>query len=416
MPGPDAYAEGMPPSVIAVSAHLATILAAAVPLPPEEWTLEHARGRVLRHPVRAAVDVPGFDNSAMDGFAVRLDDLSAVPARLRVVADLPAGTSRNPALRPGEAARIMTGAPVPTDATVIVPFEDTRHGLDGSLSETEVLVAPRGPGAHIRRRGSDTRAGAVVVPAGVRLTAARIAAIAASGVPSVAVARAPRVAVISTGSELVAPGMPLEYGRIPESNSFLLAGLAEEAGAEVVLRASVGDDGEGPRAMVAEAERLGADVVVFSGGVSAGAYEVVKNSLADLLTFVQVAMQPARPQGFGRTPAGTLVFGLPGNPVSAAVSFEAFVRPGLRALEGDSGDDRSVIRLPLAERWRGRVDRLQYVPVRIDRADPAAWLAVPPAPGTGGSTRGLGDADGYAVIPPGERDLEPGDLVDVRLA
>lgn len=402
--------------MIAVSTHLAAILSAAEPLAAEQRPLAHARGRVLRHPVHAAVDVPGFDNSAMDGFAVRFADVETVPATLRVVADLPAGTSRNPALGPGEAARIMTGAPVPTDATAVVPLEDTRRGLDGSLSETEVLIAPRRPGAHVRRRGSDTPAGAVVVPAGVRLTAARIAAIAASGTASVEIARAPRIAVISTGSELVVPGMPLAHGQIPESNSFLLAGLAEEAGAEVVLRTSVGDEGDGPRASIAEAERLGADVVVFSGGVSAGAYEVVKNSLGDLLSFVQVAMQPARPQGFGRTPAGTLVFGLPGNPVSAAVSFEVFVRPALRALEGEIGDDRAAVRVPLAEGWRVRADRLQYVPVRLDRTDPAAWRAVPPAPGTRGSTRGLGDADGYAVIPPGARDLEPGDLVEVRLA
>lgn len=416
MPRPDAYAEGMPPSVIAVSAHLAAILSVVEPFAPEVRPLDRARGRVLRHPVHAAVDVPGFDNSAMDGFAVRVDDVATVPVTLRVVADLPAGTSQNPVLRPGEAARIMTGAPVPTDATAIVPFEDTRAGLADSLSETTVLAAPRGSGAHIRRRGSDTLAGTAVVAAGVRLTAARLAAIAASGTASVEVARAPRVAVISTGSELVAPGLPLRHGQIPESNSFLLSGLAEEAGAEVVLRASVGDDGDGPRASIAEAERLGADVVVFSGGVSAGAYEVVKNSLADLLSFVQVAMQPARPQGFGQTPAGTLVFGLPGNPVSAAVSFEVFVRPALRALEGEAADDRTVVRVPLAEGWRSRVDRLQYVPVRLDRTDPAAWRAVPPTPGTRGSTRGLGDADGYAVIPPGERDVEPGDLVEVRLA
>jgi molybdopterin molybdotransferase len=402
--------------VIAVSTHLAAILSAVEPLAAEQRSLRQARGRVLRHPVHAAVDVPGFDNSAMDGFAVRVDDVATVPVTLRVVADLPAGTSQNPALRPGEAARIMTGAPVPTDATAIVPFEDTRDGLVGSLSETTVRVAPRGSGAHIRRRGSDTPAGAVVVRAGVRLTAARIAAIAASGTASVEVVRAPRIAVISTGSELVAPGIPPAHGQIPESNSFLLAGLAEEAGAEVVLRTSVGDEGDGPRASIAEAERLGADVVVFSGGVSAGAYEVVKNSLGDLLSFVQVAMQPARPQGFGRTPAGTLVFGLPGNPVSAAVSFEVFVRPALRVLEGEVGDDRTVVRVPLAEGWRVRRDRLQYVPVRLDRTDPAAWRAVPPAPGTRGSTRGLGDADGYAVIPPGARDLDPGDLVEVRLA
>lgn len=401
--------------MIEVSTHLAAILSAVAPLAPEERALERARGRVLRYPVRAAIDVPGFNNSAMDGFAVRIADLTALPATLRVVADLPAGTSDDPALGPGETARIMTGAPVPTDATAIVPFEDTRDGLADSTSHTVVLTAPHGPGAHLRRRGSDTREGDVVVPAGVRLTAARIAAIAASGISSVEVAPAPRVAVVSTGSELAAPGSALRHGQIPESNSFLLAGLAEEAGAEVVLRASVGDEGDGPRRMIAEAERRGADVVVFSGGVSAGAYEVVKNSLGDLLRFDQVAMQPARPQGFGRTLAGTLVFGLPGNPVSAAVSFEVFVRPALRALEGDADLGRPALRVALAEGWRARPDRAQYVPVRLDRSDPTRWRAVPPVPGTRGSTRGLGDAEAYAVIPPGDRDLEPGDAVEVLL-
>lgn len=407
MPGPAAYAEGMP--VIAVSAHLAAILSAVVPLPAEERPLEHARGRVLRHPVHAAVDVPGFDNSAMDGFAVRVDDVATVPVTLRVVADLPAGTPRNPTLGPGEAARIMTGAPVPTDATAVVPFEDTRLGLDGSLSETEVLIASRGPGAHIRRRGSDTPAGAVIAPAGVRLTAARIAAIAASGTASVEIARAPRVAVISTGSELVAPGMPLRYGQIPESNSYLLAGLAEEAGAEVVLRASIADEGDGPRASIAEAERLGADVVVFSGGVSAGAYEVVKNTLGDLMRFDRVRMQPGKPQGFGSTLSGTLLFGLPGNPVSAAVSFELFVRPALGALEGAADLGRETLRVALAADRRARPERVQYVPVRLDRSDPACWTALPTAHGT----RGLGEADGLAIIPPSDRDLVAGDLVTV---
>ncbi len=230
--------------MIDVSEHLAAILEAVRPLVPESRDVASARGRVLRHPVSAAVDVPGFDSSAMDGFAVR--DLDA-PATLRVVADLPAGTDLDPPMDAGDAARIMTGAPVPTDATAVVPFEETARGLAGGLEPVEVVVAPRAPGAHIRRRGSDVRQGDLVVEAGVRLTAARIGAIAASGVGTVEVSRAARVAVVSTGSELVAPGAELRRGRIPESNSVLLAGLAEEAGADVVLRTSVDDEGDGPR-------------------------------------------------------------------------------------------------------------------------------------------------------------------------
>ncbi len=363
---------------------------------------------MLRHPVSAAVDVPGFDSSAMDGFAVR--DLDA-PATLRVVADLPAGTDLDPPMDAGDAARIMTGAPLPTDATAVVPFEETARGLSGGLEPVEVVVAPRAPGAHIRRRGSDVRAGDLVVEAGVRLTAARIGAIAASGVGTVEVSRAARVAVVSTGSELVAPGAELRRGRIPESNSVLLAGLAEEAGAEVVLRTSVDDEGVGPRHAIAAAEAAGADVVVFSGGVSAGAYEVVKNTLGDLMRFDRVRMQPGKPQGFGRSPAGTLLFGLPGNPVSAAVSFELFVRPALRALEGDVDLARAQVRVALAGGWRARPGKTQYVPVSLDRSDPQRWRATPTPRGT----RGLGEAEGLAVIPSRDDDLAPDALVTVAL-
>lgn len=392
--------------MIEVAEHLAAVLAMVQPLGGAQRDVAAARGRVLRHPVFAAVDVPGFDSSAMDGFAVR--DLAA-PATLRVIADLPAGTDLDPRMDAGDAARIMTGAPVPTDAIAVVPFEDTAHGLAGGLDPVAVLLPPRGPGAHIRRRGSDVRAGDLVVSQGTRLNAARIGAIAASGVGAVSVSRAARVAVVSTGSELVAPGAAPRRGQIPESNSVLLAGLAEEAGAEVVLRTSVGDEGEGPRRAIAAAEEAGADVVVFSGGVSAGAYEVVKNTLGDLMRFERVRMQPGKPQGFGRTPGGVLLFGLPGNPVSAAVSFELFVRPALRALEGDADLGGEAARVALTVGRRARPERVQYVPVRVDRSDPARWTATPTAHGT----RGLGDADGLAVIPPSADDLVAGDLVTV---
>ncbi|MDQ1172362.1 molybdopterin molybdotransferase [Microbacterium testaceum] len=397
--------------MIDVAEHLAAILEAVVPLEAEPRDVAAARGRVLRAAVRAAVDVPGFDCSAMDGFAVRADDITDAPTTLRVVADLPAGVDLDPPIGPGDAARIMTGAPVPTDATAVVPFEETAEGLEGGLGPVTVLTAPRGPGAHIRRRGSDVRAGSLVAAAGVRLTAGRVGAIAASGVGTVSVARAARVAIISTGSELRPAGTPLRRGQIPESNSVLLAGLAEEAGAEVVLRTSVDDSGDGPRRAIAAAEAAGADVVVFSGGVSAGAYEVVKNTLGDLMRFEPVRMQPGKPQGFGRSAAGTLLFGLPGNPVSAAVSFELFVRPALRALEGDSELGRSRAVVPFAVDWRARPERAQYVPVRIDRSDPVHPVAEPVERGT----RGFGDANGLAVIPPSTRGIAAADPVEVLL-
>ncbi|MDY0910637.1 gephyrin-like molybdotransferase Glp [Microbacterium sp. CFBP9034] len=402
-----------------VDAHLATVLEAVMPVETVTVPVSAARGRTLREPVTAAVDIPVFDNSAMDGFAVRHDDVAGAsadaPVTLRVVADLPAGTELDPALAPGQTARIMTGAPLPKDATAVVPFEDTRGGLADSLDEITVLRAPRAVGAHVRRRGEDAVVGDELLPAGVRLGALQLAAAAAAGVADVAVSRMPRIAVVSTGSELVTPGAPLGRGQIPESNSELLAGLAAEAGAEVVLRLSVPDDGDGPRQAIAAAEALGADVVVFSGGVSAGAYEVVKSTLGDSMRFLKVRMQPGKPQGFGRTASGILLFGLPGNPVSAAVSFEVFVRPALLRMQGRSPVHRPVIALPAAVGWRTPPGRTQYLPVSIDRTDPRAWRVAPATAGGSHLAGGLGRAEAYAVVPADVDAVGPGDLVDVML-
>lgn len=406
-----------------VEEHLADVLAAARTLETERVPLAEADGRTLREPVRAAVDIPVFDNSAMDGFAVRFADVrdatADAPAGLRVVADLPAGTAADPDLGPGEAARIMTGSALPTAADAIVPFEDTAGGLADSLDRIAVLRAPRAAGVHIRRAGEDARTGDEVLPAGVRLGPLQIAAAAAAGVAEVAVTRRPRVAVVSTGSELVAPGEALRRGQIPESNSFLLAALAAEAGAEVVRRASVSDEGGGLEALLAEVtdprSSAPADVVIFSGGVSAGAYEVVKTTLSGRMTFSKVAMQPGKPQGFGRLDSGTLLFGLPGNPVSAAVSFEVFVRPALLRLQGRAVLDRPVVTLRAAAAWRTPPARQQYLPVTIDRSRADGWLAVPATSGGSHLAGGLGRAEAYAIVPAETDAVAAGDAVDVML-
>jgi molybdopterin molybdotransferase len=406
-----------------VEEHLADVLAAAEPLESERVALAGAHARTLREPVRAAVDIPVFDNSAMDGFAVRFADVTDAaadaPVTLNVVADLPAGTAEDPPLEPGEAARIMTGSPVPSNADAIVPFEDTAGGLADSLGTISVLRAPKAIGAHIRRAGEDARVGAEVLAAGELLGALQVAAAAAAGVAEVAVSRRPRVAVISTGSELVEPGAPLRRGQIPESNSVLLAALASDAGADIVRRASVRDEGGELDALLGEvtdpASGNRADLVVFSGGVSAGAYEVVKTTLASRMTFTKVAMQPGKPQGFGRLDSGTLLFGLPGNPVSAAVSFEVFVRPALLRLQGRRLLDRPVVALVAGAAWRTPPGRRQYLPVTIDRSDPRAWRAVPATSGGSHLAGGLGRADAYAVVPDDIEAVAAGDLVDVML-
>lgn len=408
-------------SIRTVEEQLALVLAEVATLPSERVATAAAAGRTTAAPVRAGVDIPVFENSAMDGFAVRFADVraatDAAPSRLRVVADLPAGTAFDPDLGPGEAARIMTGSPVPTAADTVVPFEHTEGGLDDSLDEIAVLVPPPAPGAHVRRRASDLSAGDVVIDAGVLLGPLQIAAAAAAGVGELEVTRVPRVAVISTGDELVAPGLPLRRGQIPESNSILLAGLAAAAGADVVLRASVDDTDASLLAVLRDAQDAGADVVITSGGVSAGAYEVVKNALSGDIAFPKVAMQPGKPQGFGRLAAGPLLFALPGNPVSSAVSFEVFVRPALMRMLGRAALHRDVIRLPATTGWRTPPGRRQYLPAAIDRSDPTGWRVGPATAGGSGShlAGGLARAEAYAVVPAEVEDVREGDLVDVML-
>ncbi|MGH7292638.1 MAG: molybdopterin molybdotransferase MoeA, partial [Myxococcota bacterium] len=286
--------------MITVDEHQRAILAAVQPLDQRTVPLAEALGSTLRAAVHAAVDLPLFDNSAMDGFAVRFADVAgasaASPAVLRVVADLPAGTPLDPPLGPGEVARIMTGAPLPASADTVVPFEATAGGLADSLGEVRVIEAPRRLGAHIRRRGEDVIADAELVPVGVELGPLQLSAIAAANVAHVTVSRRPRVAVIATGTELHPPGSPLERGQIPESNSVLLAALSRESGADVVLQTTVGDVDDDLRRAIADAAARGADAIITSGGVSAGAFEVVKTAVSEM-SFVQVAMQPGRPQG-----------------------------------------------------------------------------------------------------------------------
>ncbi|KQQ62694.1 molybdopterin biosynthesis protein [Microbacterium sp. Leaf320] len=403
-----------------VDEHLATVLASVVELPHESVLVDHAQGRTLAAPVHARVDAPLFDNSAMDGYAVRYPDVAAAsaahPIALRVIADLPAGSTVEPELGAGDAARIMTGAPVPRTATAVVPFEHTRDGLQGIDAPAVVTTAPVREGAHIRRRGEELRADAEVAAAGTVVGPLQMTAFAVVGVDSIVVRRRPRVAVISTGSELAPAGGTFAHGQIPESNSVLLSSLCTQAGAEVVSVETVTDEDATFEALLARALDH-ADVVVTSGGVSAGAHEVVKNVLRDRIDFVAVGMQPGRPQAFGRLD-DTLVFGLPGNPASVAVSFEAFVRPALLALQGREPLHRPVLRVAATTGWRSPARRRQYVPVTLDRSDPAAWSVRPAAAdGSSGShlAAGLARADAYAVVPEDVSAVAAGDLIDVML-
>ena len=402
--------------LLTVEEHRDRVLAAVALLPAESVPLAEASGRTLAEPVLAAHDLPGFDNSSMDGFAVRFADIEGAdaehPVTLRVVADLPAGTADDPALAPGEAARIMTGAAVPADADAIVPFEDTAGGLADSLDTVEVLRAPASAGAFIRRRGGDTRTGDTVLSPGERLGPFALSAAAAAGVDTVSVTRRPRVAIVSTGSELVAPGTAPSRGQTPDSNATLLAALVEGADADIELVDRVADDPAGIESVLARATR--ADVVVFTGGVSAGAYEPVRLALSDRIAFEKVAMQPGKPQAFGALDDGRLVFGLPGNPVSVAVSFEVFVRPALLALQGRAVIDRRSARLTASEAWTTPPGRRQYLPAAIDLV---AGTVRPATAGGSGShlAASLARAEAFAIVPAEVSTVSVGDPLDVML-
>lgn len=296
------------------------------PLGTEPVPIGEAVRRIAAKDVRARVDLPPFASSAMDGFAVRSADL---PGTLRIVGESAAGRPYEGRLEPGCAVAISTGAVVPENLDAVVPVEVVVQ----SANTVEISQTAR-TGAHIRPRGGDVASGEVVLPAGATLTAARLAAVAAAGVASIECRRRPRVAILATGSELVAPGVPLRAGQIYETNGLMLAAALSAAGAEIVTEPTAADDD----AVLREALETGlaGDVLVTSGGVSVGEHDLVRAVERELgveEVFWRVAIKPGKPVSFG-VRGDTLVFGLPGNPVSALVGSELFVKPALRALQG----------------------------------------------------------------------------------
>ncbi|MDR7087567.1 molybdopterin molybdotransferase [Aeromicrobium panaciterrae] len=413
----------MPSEVIEVEDHLANILRSVTPLPTETIQLRQAGGRTLARDLIAAHDIPSFENSSMDGFAVLYADVSNAspenPVSLEIVADIPAGTDLDPLVASGQAARLMTGSVMPSSADTIVPFEHTVEGLTDRLDRVTVIEAPRTQGVFVRRPAEDIAVGDLLLHAGTHLGPRQLASALAAGLVEAQVARTPRIAIVSTGSELVTDGSPLARGQIPDSNSPMLAELAREAGAEVVLHSSVSDHDAEVLAVVQELEKLKADLVVFTGGISAGAYDVVKSALSaeDLMQFTQVRMQPGKPQGFGVAPSGLVLFGLPGNPVSTAVSWEVFVRPALLAMQGRTEIHRRVIRVRTTTGWKSPSGRRQYTPVALDTSDAGQWTAGPASSGHSGShlVGSLALADGYAVIAAETEVVEAGQEVDVMV-
>lgn len=301
----------------------------ARPTPPELVPVGSARGRILAEDLRAPFDVPPTDNSAVDGYAVGSAEVPAAGAReLAVVADLPAGSVFDGALGPGQAVRIMTGAPMPRGADTVYP-QETVERLDG-----RVRVRPIQKGANVRMRGEDIQAGTVVIERGAALRPQELGLIASLGQCQVLVHRRPRAVLLSTGDEVVEPGSPRKPGQIYDANRFTLAASIAEAGGEVIDLGIVPDAREALRARLLEASALG-EIVVTSGGVSVGVYDFVKEVLDEIgaIDFWQVAMQPGRPLAFGRVGSAHF-FGLPGNPVASMLAYMLFVRPAIYKLAG----------------------------------------------------------------------------------
>ncbi|MGE3285193.1 MAG: gephyrin-like molybdotransferase Glp [Pseudonocardia sp.] len=391
-----------------VDEHRAAVAALVRPMPAEEVPLARALGRVLGADVVAAVALPSFDNSAMDGYAVRAAEVAGAPVELPVAADIPAGRTDVPVLEPGSVHRIMTGAPLPTGADAVVQVELTDGGTQRVRVDRAVAV-----GTAVRRAGEDVRVGDTVLTAGTVLGPPQIGVAAAVGLATLPVRRRPHVLVLSTGSELVAPGTPLLPGQIYESNGPMLAAAVEDAGGAAELLRFVPDDVEEfTQRLAGRLGRGDVDLVLTSGGVSAGAYEVVKDAFTGRgVEFVRVAMQPGGPQGAGRFGEVGVVT-LPGNPVSSQVSFEVFVRPALRAALGHPHVRRPVVTATLADGLTSIPGKRQFRRGLLDAVTGEVREIGGPASHLLGS---LARAECFVVLPEEVAEVAAGTPVEVWL-
>lgn len=381
---------------------LELVLARVLPLAAEAVAVEDAAGRVLAAPARAAVDLPPFASSAMDGFVLRATD---APGTLPVVFRIAAGRPAPRPLQAGEAMGIATGGVVPDGADALVPVElVVERGDEVEVSE------PVAPGAHVRPRGGDVRAGEVVVDAGARLGAAQLGAAAAAGLAELECARRPRAAVLTTGTELRRPGEPLAPGEVYEANGTMFAAQLASAGAEVERLASVADDVDAHRDSLRRG--LEADVLVTSGGVSVGPHDLVRQVEAELgveEVFWRVAVKPGKPVSFG-VRGSTLVFGLPGNPVSSLVGFELFVRPALLALQGLADPRPRLEPGTLGAPLRRNAARDELVRAR-SRVDEDELVLDPVSGQESHMIARAAAADALVLVPRGEGELRAGERV-----
>ncbi|HET6497227.1 MAG TPA: gephyrin-like molybdotransferase Glp [Thermoleophilia bacterium] len=385
------------------------VLSAVRPLPAEEVPLLEALGRAAAGSIVSTEPVPAFDNSAMDGYALRSVELEAGRREFRVVVDIPAGRWVDQVVGEGAAAKIMTGAPVPPGVDTVVPVELTeQHG--------DRLVVHKGvpAGANVRSAAEDIAAGAVLLERGALLAPADIGLLASVGHRSVLVTRRPRVAILATGSELVSLGRPLGPGQIRNSNSATAYGQVLAAAGDPLLLGIAPDDLTVTRRLISAA--LDQDVVITSGGVSVGEYDFVKQVQDELgvqRRFWGVAMKPGKPLAFG-TRGDTLVFGVPGNPVSAMVCFELYVRPALLALQGRTDLYRPYVHAVAEESMKASRRRTELRRCRLVRRQ-RGWAFTTTGPQGSGILRSMSQADGLVVVPPEHPKAAPGDEFLVML-
>lgn len=412
-----------PEALLGVDEARERVLAAVEPLPPTRVRLLDALGLVLAEPVYATHDVPPFTNSAMDGYAVRAVDTagatSSAPIVLTVVAEIPAGTRPGVTIGPGQAARIMTGAVLPLGADAVVRFEDTDEWdtlLDGDQRGRPARIRiyrPARSGENVRAAGEDITAGQLVLPAGTVLQPAALGLLASLNQQWVAVHRRPRVGILATGNEVVDPGHPLLPGQIRNSNNTVLAALVRQFGGEPIVLGVARDEPDDIRMRLRSAHSL--DLIVTSGGVSIGDYDVVKDVLRaeGAVELWQVRIKPGKPMAFGHV-GGVPLLGLPGNPVAAFVAFVQFGRPALLKMLGHRDWRMPTVRARLLAPCENRGRRRHFVRVLVERRD-GELVAQPVGEQGSGILTSVALANGLAVVPEEWREAPAGAVVDVQL-
>lgn len=396
--------------MIPVTEAIKIVLDQVRPLPVETISLETARGRFLAEEIIADTDLPPFDRSQMDGYALRAADTQTVPARLGIVGESAAGRGWHQEMKSGEAVRIMTGAPVPAGADSVQQVELTRE----ANGEVEILE-PVALGRSIVKRGTEIKAGGTVMKAGEQITAATMAVLASFGYAQVKVGRRPKIAVLATGSELVAVDQKPGQDQIRDSNNFTIGAYAELAGAAVERLPLAGDDTALLKNQIAGAVER-SDLVITSGGVSVGAYDFTKPALRELgaeFFFERVALRPGKPTVFARLPNGTLFFGLPGNPVSVSVTFNLFARTAILAMQGASHPELSADWAVLSRDTKGANARESYLPGSLSTNSDGLLTVQPLKWGGSSDFVGFVRATSLIVVPADVRTLEAGEKVRV---